>query len=195
MIRLVTALCKSFLKELTERMIFQKATDEFSCLGKRCPKCGAKGKLSPHGEYGRGLTTYEDNKIVDYMLRPLRACCSSCGSTHALLPDIIVPYSTFSLMFMLAALAAYYERKTTVAEICNQFGIAVSTIYVWKARIALHKDLMLGALISQRQRAHSYVLGLLESDDLSGILRRFFRKYGFSFMQGRSIQASQSRPP
>ena len=195
MIRLVTALCKSFLKELTERMIFQKATDEFSCLGERCPKCGAKGKLSAHGDYSRGLTTYEDNNVVDYVLRPPRAYCSSCSSTHALLPDIIVPYSTFSLMFMLAALIAYYERKTTVTEICNQFGIAVSTIYDWKARIALHKDLMLGALISQMQRTHSYVLELLDSDDLSGILHRFFRKYGYSFMQHRSESAARSRPP
>ena len=98
-------------------------------------------------------------------------------------------------MFMLAALVAYYERKTTVTEICNQFGIAVSTIYDWKARIALYKDLMLSALISQMQRTHSYVLGLLDSDDLSGILCRFFRKYGFSFMQRRSASAARSRPP
>jgi len=195
MIRLFTALCKSFLKELSEWQIFQEAADGFSHLGEACPKCGAKGKLSGHGDYGRGLTSYEGEQIVYRLISALRYLCASCKATHALLPDIIVPYSPYSLLFMLAALIAYYERDTTVVKICERFGIAVSTLYKWIARIAEHKDLMLGVLISQKQRTRSYILGLLDSADLSDNLRRFFRKYGFSFMQNRSISASRSRPP
>lgn len=169
--------------------------DGFSHLGAACPKCGAPGTLSGHGDYGRDLTSYEGGQIVDSHVRPLRFYCSSCEATHALLPDIIVPYSPYSLLFMLTALIAYYERATTVAEVCARFGIAVSTIYDWKERIALHKDLMLGVLISQKQREHSYIVGLLRSSDLSDILCRFFRKYGLSFMQNRSEPATRSRPP
>jgi transposase-like protein len=195
MVRLFTALCKSFLKELSEKQMFQKATDEFSHLGEKCPKCGAAGRLSGHGDYGRGLTSFEDGQIVDASVRPSRLLCSSCGATHALLPDIIVPYSPYSLLFMLAALIAYYERATTVSDICTRFGIAISTIYEWKKRIALHKDLMLGVLISQKRRAHSYILELLDPAVLSDDLRRFYRKHGFSFMQNRSTSAPRSRPP
>ena len=195
MIRLFTALCKSFLKELSEWQIFQEAADGFGHLGEACPKCGAKGKLSGHGDYGRGMTSYEGGQIVYRLISVLRYLCASCKATHALLPDIIVPYSPYSLLFMLAALIAYYERDDTVAEVCARFGIAVSTIYKWIERIAEHKDLMLGVLISQKRRTHSYILGLLDSAELSDTLRRFFRKYGFSFMQNRSISESRSRPP
>jgi len=196
MIRLFTGLCKTYLEKLTsEWQIFQEAAGGFSHHGEACPKCGAKGKLCGHGDYGRGLTSYEDGQVVYRTVSPLRFQCASCNVTHALLPDIIVPYSPYSLLFMLAALIAYYERDTSVAEVCDRFGIAVSTIYKWKDRIAEHKDLMLGILLSQKRRAHSYMLGLLDSDDLSGTLRRFFRKYGFSFMQNRPISATRSRPP
>ena len=195
MIRLFTALCKSFLKELSEWQIFSESTDGFSHIGEVCPKCGAKGNLSGYGDYGRGLTSYEGGQIVYRLISVLRYLCASCKATHALLPDIVVPYSPYSLLFMLAALIAYYERSSTVAEVCSRFGIAVSTIYEWKDRIALHKDLMLGVLISRKQRSHSYILGILSSTDLSDTLRRFFRKYGFSFMQRRSISASRGRPP
>jgi len=195
MIRLFTALCKSFLKELSEWQIFHESTYEYSHLGEACPKCGAKGQLSGHGDYGRGLTSYEDGQIVYRLIGVLRYLCASCKATHALLPDIIVPYSPYSLLFMLTALIAYYDRSGTVAEVCTRFGIAVSTIYDWKDRIAKHKDLMLGVLISRKRRAHSFILGLLDSPDLSGPFRRFFRICGFSFMQNRSISASRSRPP
>ena len=183
------------MKELSEWQIFSESTDGFSHLGEVCPKCGAKGNLSGYGDYGRGLTSYEGGQIVYRLISVLRYLCASCKATHALLPDIVVPYSPYSLLFMLAALIAYYERSSTVAEVCSRFGIAVSTIYEWKDRIALHKDLMLGVLISRKQRSHSYILGILSSTDLSDTLRRFFRKYGFSFMQRRSISASRGRPP
>ena len=195
MIRLFTALCKHYLKKLSERQRIQEATDAFRHLGAPCPNCGAVGKLAKHGDYGRGLTTCEDGQIIDSTVRPERFYCLSCETSHALLPDIIIPYGRYSLIFVLTVLAAYFERAASVAEICGRFGIAVSTIYDWKGRIALCKDLMLGALISQKQRGHSYVLGLLESNDLSDTLCRFFRKYGFSFMQSQSTPASRSRPP
>jgi ribosomal protein S27AE len=160
-----------------------------------CPICGAVGKLAEHGDYSRYLTSFESGQIVDSTVDPKRVCCSSCGSTHAILPGIIIPYGRYSLIFVLTVMAAYFERAATVTSICERFGIAVSTIYKWKERIALHKDLMLGILISQKHHAHSFILGLIESNDLSDTLRRFFRKYGFSFMQNRSVSASRSRPP
>ena len=166
--------------------------EEFNHLCGACPKCGAKGKLSEYGDYGRGLTSYEGGQIVDSDLRASRLYCSSCESTHALLPDIVVPYS---LLFMLNALIAYFERAMTVEKICAHFGIAVSTIYDWKDRIALHKDLMLGLLISSKAPSPGFLRGLLRSCRLSDSLRKFYRKHSFSFMQRRSAPTTRSRPP
>jgi len=195
MIRLFEALCKAYFKELSEKRRIQKATDSFNHFEAPCPSCGAVGKLAECGDYDRHLVSYEDGLIIDSEVRAKLFFCPSCETCHALLPDIIIPYGRYSLLFVLAVMAAYFERAGTVVNICERFGIAVSTIYDWRNRIALHKELMLGALISQKQRDHSYVLGLLNSSDLSGTLRLFFRKYGFSFMQRRSAPAAQSHPP
>ena len=151
--------------------------------------------MSERGDYGRCLISFEDGKIVESQVRPALFYCASCKTSHALLPDIIIPYGRYSLLFVLAVLAAYFERATAVTKICERFGIAVSTIYDWIDRIGEHKALMLGALISQKQGMHSYVLALMGSNDLSDILCRFFRNHGFSFMQRRPISATQSRPP
>ena len=195
MIRLFTALCKTYLEKLSEKQSFFAATNEFNPFGGTCPKCGAKGKLSEYGGYDRGLISYEDGQIVDSDLRASRVLCSSCGSTHALLPDIVVPYSPYSLRFMLAALIAYYERTMAVDKICAHFGISVSTIYEWKNRIALHQELMLGLLISKKTPALGFLRGLLGSRNLSDTLHQFYRKHLFSFMQCRSAPATRSRPP
>lgn len=58
-----------------------------------CPKCQDTGTLSFHGTYPRSL--YTDNGKVT--IRIQRCRCSACGSTHAVLPSFIIPYSRVSL--------------------------------------------------------------------------------------------------
>jgi hypothetical protein len=121
--------------------------------------------------------------------------CESCNATHALLPDILTPYSPYSLHFKLTVLMAYFERDRTVEELCNEFEIAISTLYAWIKRLASHKQLMIGVLLDRKVSALGFIHGLIGSTDLSGTLDRFFRKYGFSFMQGTTAVATISNPP
>jgi transposase-like protein len=198
MIRLFAALCKALNRELAEisdEQLFQDATERFRHYGARCPVCGAAGKLSPYGSYSRGLTSHRAGRLIDSHIEPRRFECKSCGSTHALLPDVLTPYSPYSLRFKLLVLAAYFERATTVAKICEGFGIAVSTLYEWKKRLISHKDLLLGVLISRKTSALAFLSGLIGAADLSRILCRFFNKYGFSFMQRGRRAATQYVPP
>lgn len=51
--------------------------------------CGHAGCLIRHGYYTRGLKT----PFGTIVLRILRVKCKECGRTHALLPELIVPYS------------------------------------------------------------------------------------------------------
>jgi transposase-like protein len=195
MVRLFTALCKTLLENLCAQSTYQEAISGYSYRGQACPCCGAIGKFSSYGDYSRGLVDFKGGKSIDIRMKVLRFECLSCNATHALIPDIVIPYGRYATSFVLRVLIAYFERKTTVVEICEQFGIAVSTIYAWIKRMALHKELMLGLLISQKTPALSFLRGLLEAQDLSAQLRRFFRKFGFSFMQGQSAAATRSRPP
>jgi len=195
MIRLFTALCKSILEILTDEDIFLLANEDYRHGREACPCCGAVGQLYSYGDYSRDLTYLKAGKVTYSRINPLRFICGSCGATHAMLPDIVIPYGRYSLGIVLAALIAYFERATTVVKICENFGIAVSTIYEWKKRMLSHKELMLGLLISRKTPALAFLRGLIGSNSLSESLSRFFRKYGFSFMQNKSILTSRSRPP
>ena len=186
MIRLFTSLCKSVLEKMSDEAIFQEATDDFRYHNERCPGCGAEGKLSPYGDYSRYLVSHDGEEVLESRVSPLRFECVSCGITHALLPDIIVPYSQYSLRFMLTVLVAYFDRNTTVLAVCASYGIAVSTLYAWKHRLLEHKNLLLGVLASLKEPVQVFLRGLFISLRPSDQLCGFFRRYGFSFMQNRT---------
>ena len=195
MIRLFTALCKLKLENLPDETIFRDATDSFRYHGEKCPCCGAVGQLSPYGGYSRGLTSCKDGGFAEERVQVNRFKCGSCGATHALLPDVVIPYSPYSLRFKLTVLLAYLERTTTVAAVCESFGIAVSTLYEWKKTLLHHKDLLLGVLMSRKEPARAFLSGLFVSGNLSERLRDFFWLHGISFMQNQPMPAARSRPP
>jgi len=194
MIRLFTALCKVLMTKTSEEEAFCAAIEENGLFRTSCPKCGAVGKFSAYGSYDRGHVTYSDDEIFDSRIRPRRVKCLSCGATHALLPDTLTPYSPYTLRFKLLVLIAYFNRDTSVVNICGRFGIAVSTLYEWKRIMAAHKDFMLGLLISRKTQASGFLRGLLGSADISDILQGFFNKYGFSFMQDASVSVTRPVP-
>jgi len=193
MVRLFAALCKIKLKELSDDAIFQDATKSFRHHSEKCPSCGAVGLLSPNGCYMRNLVTYRDGRIIGSRISVDLFKCASCGASHALLPDILVPYSPYSLRFKLTVLLAYFERKTTVAAVCEHFGIAVSTLYEWKKIFLSHKELFLGVIASLKEPALDFLKHLFGSDCLSDRLHSFFRRHAFSFMQNH--KTARSRPP
>jgi len=195
MIRFFTKLCKRLLENINDEGIFKDATGSFTHYNEKCPSCNASMKLAPHGDYGRGLVSFEGEGVVERRIRPKRFKCGSCGSTHALLPDILIPYSPYSFRFQLCALIAYFKRDMTVVAICQYFGIAVSTLYKWKKLLISHKELFLGILGSQKEPALTFLHGLFESACLSFHLKNFFRQFAFSFMQATPLKAARNRPP
>jgi transposase-like protein len=195
MIRLIAALCKTLLEFVTDQQVFQDASDVHIHHGKDCPRCGAIGQLDPYGGYLRWLVSRRKRKTVHKRIWIRRFECKSCGATHALLPDILTPYSQYSLHFKLTVLIAYFERGCTVEALCIEFEIAISTLYEWKKCMVSHKELMIGVLLSKRTPLHNFLRDLIDSDDLSGMLNRFFCKYGFSFLQRTPMIATLSNPP
>ncbi|WP_367114826.1 DUF6431 domain-containing protein [Clostridium sp.] len=72
-----------------------------------CPLYGAKHSISSFASYKRHLVTYDNNTVQDNVIVILRYMCSSCGHTPALLPSVIIPYSSFDELedFMILATA------------------------------------------------------------------------------------------
>jgi hypothetical protein len=187
MIRQTTVLCKLFLIKQSDIELLEQMRTGYE----QCPDCGAIGCFSPHDEYMRDLITIHKGKRKVYEITIYRVFCNSCQKAHALISDILIPYGSYSLRFVLHVLRAYLNRNCTVEDLCGRFGIAISTFYKWKKLFKEHVNLWLSAL----QRIYQVSISVI--DDFENIDRfpsRFFKRYGFSFLQNRKA-AHCSRDP
>ena len=190
MIREKAILCKLNRIKASDKELLDAATPSYDS----CPACGALGCCKPHASYTRWLISIEHGVRVEDMLTIERVMCTSCGRTHALLCDVLIPYGSYSLRFILYVLRAYLNRKGTVVALCGQFSIAVSTLYVWIDLFNEHANLWLSALERISQVSHQ-VLDFFENIDTLPF--SFFRRYGFSFLQNHRTTRSDraSKPP
>jgi hypothetical protein len=109
-----------------------------------------------------------------------RVICSSCGDTHALLPDLLIPFASYSLKFVLHVLRAYLCRTGTVAHLCQSFAISISTLYKWIHLFNEHVNLLLSAL-EQTQWVSERALSFIE--EMMSLPWLFLNRYSFSFLQ------------
>ena len=165
------------------------AMQDFSSVKMPCPFCGAKHPVwSYHDSYQRYLISFEGGSTVTDEIDISRMICSSCKHTHAILPEIIIPYSSYSLPFVLQVLRDYYLLHLTVHALCNKYQIAPSTLYAWKRLFLIHKTLWLGILQNIYQTAIAF-LSSMPSINTSTDLGSFFEQHGHSFLQGVSKTA------
>jgi transposase-like protein len=157
----------------------------------RCPNCGATHHLVYYGTYQRLWTEYHDhNCIHDQEGTIQRYKCLFCGKTHAILPSPLIPYARYSLDFMCRVLLTYSRRNQlglTVQAVAEKYGIAISTLYEWKARVQKCITLSVGTMRSQMVSLAVFVRFIGLWRDLLRGLRLFFQTYGFSFMQRKPL--------
>jgi ribosomal protein S27AE len=193
MIRLFQILFKTDLSKLPSAMaLFNEQYKQFKLHNTRCPACGTVGRLGYHCDYGRNLVAYEDGAVKPDRVSIKRVWCSSCGRTSAILPDVIVPYKQYSIMFILCVLKAYYFRTETVTALCERFCIAVQTLYGWKKRYLSQKKLDLGALEKYLHDQDPH-LKHPEMVCFTDLLYGFFRKFNFSFLQHSKAMAQTTK--
>lgn len=189
MIRFFTVFCKLNFKTLSALDLFLESmkdfpSDKLPFIKLACPCCGAKNPLwSYHDSYNRYLISYENEITITYTIDITRIICSSCKHTHAILPEIIVPYASYSLTFILLVLKDYFVSKMNVKTICDKFQISVSMLYGWKRLFLTHKKLWLGVLENIYWNSITFLSSLptfITSNDLS----LFFLQNGCSFLQG-----------
>lgn len=65
--------------------------------------CGAKGNLIKHGSYKRKIKEPSGKTVITIQ----RVKCNSCGITHAILPEWIIPYSSVILSDQIKIISAY----------------------------------------------------------------------------------------
>lgn len=192
MIRLFTILYKLDFKRLpTSVAIFTAVDKSFHLHSAHCPKCTAKGHLAKHDDYERNLVSFENNCLQENLITVRRVACSSCKTTSAILPDVIVPYKSYSILFILQVLKAYFFKQETVVALCSRFGIGTATLYAWKKRYLSHKKISLGKVEKYLFERDPH---LLKPQDVffTDFLQNFFQRFGFSFLQYSRATISDS---
>ena len=100
-----------------------------------CPKCGAKHSFIRHGIYDRNICFIENNyNIIEKKISILRLKCTSCTSTHAILPNDIIPYCIYSFSTIINVLTRYYSKKEKVVSMAENLSISFQLIYNFISR-------------------------------------------------------------
>lgn len=177
-----------FYKLFSTKKSVGKLNAEHTALSERtamvCPACSSRGNCAPHASYTRSLIDFEGGRVVYRRVEVKRVRCGSCGHTHALLPEHIVPYSTYSLLFILRVLAGYFLRLGTVEQLCRRYAISPSMLYQWKALFLEHKALWLGMLKDTETAPDEFIRQLFSLPSWSSDFGKpFWLKAARSFLQ------------
>lgn len=185
MIRVFELLCKLNFVKLSAIDLFTCSMAEFHPHNHKCPFCSAEHPdWKKHAAYERYLISFESGRTISYLITVIRYRCSSCEHTHAILPELVIPYQSYSLLFILSVMKDYYIGSLTVADICAKYDISVSTLYSWKSLFLRHKKVWLG-LLDDACTSSLQFLDCLFKNHLS-TLKEFFLSAGVSFLQGAS---------
>lgn len=192
MIRLNALDCKLKNTILSVRDLFRQSLEQSPLFLLVCPYCGAKGTCNKRGSYERSLVTFPDGKPQVVRLRIPRVQCT-CGKSHALLPDFIVPYLSYSLPMILRILSDFFTRRLTIRGICEKYLVSPPLIYRFKKRFLIHKKQWLGILRDMELSTISFMEELLMSS-YDRFHDAFLRLTTYSFLQSHKNPANCSRP-
>lgn len=163
---MITGIFKGFKGIKPE--IYGKVTANLPLYRIRC-SCGHAGCLVRHGYYNRHLKTRQET----FILRILRVKCKECGRTHAILPELVVPYSQipadlqqFMLLYPLGSpeLEALMQANSDIAE-SNVLAVRARYRRSWKERLL--------------------TLGMKIQDDIVDLIQHSFSVFHRQFMQIR----------
>ena len=128
------------------KSLTQKSYDKFIKnidFHKLTCSCGRSGQLVKHGYYKRNIK----NSYGKTSITILRVRCKSCGKTHAIFPECIVPYSQILLCDHISIINAYNTKSSFDPIMIANESIDESNIFYiikqylkhWKERIASFK--------------------------------------------------------
>lgn len=191
MIRLFLYLCKAFhkLKHFDDFQIYVRLTEDgpsFLSDAPACPSCGAsKDRYCLNGSYLRQFVCYTNGSPCDHQISVRSLKCLSCRHSHALLPSVIVPYSSYSLGFLISLLYSRITRQfQNVPSLCQHFGISESTFYRIRKRFLLDSRWLFLALQTFLDDPKlNHILKPKDPILLHTALSHFFLSTGHSFLQ------------
>ena len=194
MIRKNSLLCKLNRIKTSSKSLFHTYMQHFQPHLETCPICGSTGNCHIHDYYGRSIVDLRSEKKSKEELCILRVFCESCGHAHAVLPDFIIPYSSYSLFFILYVLGQYFARLAPVEQICERSGISGKQLFKWLALWKSHKQIWLGILVDSETTDKAFWQSLQEKENYSFFSSDFTRLTSHSFLQSHANPVLSSPP-
>lgn len=154
----------------------------------RCPKCGAICCFTPSKSYQRMMITTSSGRRSNTRVVVPRVRCSSCGRTHALIPENLIPYGSYSLRFVFTVLLSYLHRHGSVSEFCDHWQISISTLYGGIHLSSCHYSLLADVFHRIHWITEQAVHELIKTPDFPD---RFFRQFRFAFLQASFVTPFQ----
>lgn len=148
-----------------------------------CPVCGSTGNCHTHDYYGRTIIDFRTGKRLKDNLCIMRVFCENCEHAHAILPDIIVPYSSYSLFFILFILGEYFAGLHTIEQLCERFDVSEKQFHKWLKLWQSHKEQWLGMLGASETDNAAFFRQLILLDSYSAFSMDFIRLTARSFLQ------------
>ena len=186
MIRKNALLCKLIRIKTSSKFLFDSFMAKFKPELETCPICGSTGNCHIHAYYGRSIVDLKGGHPVKSDLCVLRVICDSCGHAHAILPDLIIPYSRYSLFFILRLLGEYFSGLYSVEHLCERFGLTTDQLYRWLALWKVHKQEWLGVLPDAEVSNTCFLQQLVSTGSYSSFAMAFVQRFRISFLQSHA---------
>ena len=183
MIRKNLLLCKIIHVKTSSKSLFDSYMEQFKPQFETCPICGSTGNCHIHDYYGRSVIDFKGGRQDKSQLCVLRVFCDSCQHAHAILPDIIIPYSGYSLFFVLRILGEYFAGLYTIEQLCQRFNVSQNQFYKWLTLWKSHKKEWLGLLADTETSDYDFFNQLVALHSYSSFSMEFIRLTSHSFMQ------------
>ncbi len=90
-----------------------------------CPGCGQTG-VGGHGGYRHGGEPGDAEPLIVQRFR-----CAGCGKAFGVLPDALLPGSSYPASTRDRAVATYVSGKATYRQIAAQLQVAATTVWRW----------------------------------------------------------------
>lgn len=156
------------------------------------PKCKAKGYCRMHASYTRDIISFYHGKRQESQVAIPRVYCESCGKTHALIPEHLIPYGSYSIRFILAVIYVYSMKRYTVAKLCERYDISVSTLYTWLKLFKEHFNSWFSIMEQITSVSSHAILKIYSYRDLPSA---FYKRFNFSFLQLKKTSPPNLSPP
>ena len=176
MIRKNALLCKLIRIKTSSKFIFDSYMGNYQPQPEICPFCKSQGNCRIHAYYNRSVIDFIRGHKVKSSLCVKRLICDSCGHTHAVLPNVLIPYACYSLMFILRVLGEFFPGMTSVEALCEKFSITSMQLYKWL-------QLWLGILSDMETSDRLFLKSLILTQPYSDFAIAFCRQFSYSFLR------------